>query len=394
MIAILDYGMGNLRSVAKALEHVGAEPVLTSDHARVGEAGAVVLPGVGAMPKAMERVRSLALDRLLRERVEAGVPVIGLCMGMQLLFEATSELGGAEGIGLLRGRVERLEAPKVPQIGWNEVHWRRPSALTAGLPDPCAFYHANSYAPRPADEDVVLGTADYGGEFVSVVEQPPVYGLQSHPEKSGPDGLRLLRNFVALQHVILLPAIDIRDGKAVRLRQGHFDQETVYADDPLEAARSFVEAGARFLHVVDLDGARAGEPANLEHVERITSELAVPVELGGGLRSIASIRRALSRRRGARGAGHGRLHRPGPARRGAVGLHLAHPGGCGRARRPRVGGGLDARDPDAAARTPSGTCSGAAPRASSTPTWTATACSRASTSTRCGGCPRPCAGAS
>ena len=198
MIAILDYGMGNLRSVAKALEHVGAEPVLTSDHARVREAGAVVLPGVGAMPKAMERVRSLALDRLLRERVEAGVPVIGLCMGMQLLFEATSELGGAEGIGLLRGRVERLEAPKVPQIGWNEVHWRRPSALTAGLPDPCAFYHANSYAPRPADEDVVLGTADYGGEFVSVVEQPPVYGLQSHPEKSGPDGLRLLRNFIAL----------------------------------------------------------------------------------------------------------------------------------------------------------------------------------------------------
>ena len=94
--------------------------------------------------------------------------------------------------------------------------------------------------------------------------------------------------------MILLPAIDIRDGKAVRLRQGHFDQETVYADDPLEAARSFVEAGARFLHVVDLDGARAGEPANLEHVERITSELPVPVELGGGLRSIASIRRALS----------------------------------------------------------------------------------------------------
>ena len=101
MIAILDYGMGNLRSVAKALEHVGAEPLLTSDHARVREANGIVLPGVGAMPKAMERVSSLALDRLLRERVEAGVPLIGLCMGMQLLFESTTELGGAEGIGLL-----------------------------------------------------------------------------------------------------------------------------------------------------------------------------------------------------------------------------------------------------------------------------------------------------
>jgi glutamine amidotransferase len=197
VIAVLDYGMGNLRSVVKALEHVGAEPALTHSHSHVRQAAAVVLPGVGAMPKAMERVRSLGLDSLLRDRVEAGVPVLGLCMGMQLLFESTEELGGAEGIGLLRGRVERLRAEKVPQIGWNPVHWKRASPLNDGLPDPCAFYHANSYAPRP-EEDVVLGTADYGGEFVSVVERPPVYGLQSHPEKSGPDGLRLLRNFVRL----------------------------------------------------------------------------------------------------------------------------------------------------------------------------------------------------
>jgi imidazole glycerol-phosphate synthase subunit HisH len=197
-IAILDYGMGNLRSVYKALEHVGAEPELTSDHARVREAGAIVLPGVGAMPKAMEQVRALGLDELLRERVSAGVPTIGLCMGMQLLFESTTEHGGAEGIGLLAGAVEQLDAPKIPQIGWNSVSWTRPSALTEGLPDPCAFYHANSFAPRPANREDVLGTAEYGGEFVSVVERPPVYGLQSHPEKSGPDGLRLLRNFVGL----------------------------------------------------------------------------------------------------------------------------------------------------------------------------------------------------
>jgi len=199
-IAILDYGMGNLRSVGKALEHVGAEPLLTSDHARVREADGIVLPGVGAMPKAMERVRELALDQLLRERVEAAVPVIGLCMGLQLLFDSTTELGGAEGIGLLGGPVEALEAPglKVPQIGWNPVSWRRESPLNAGLPAPCAFYHANSFAPRPAEPDAVLGTAEYGSEFVSVVERSPVYGLQSHPEKSGPDGLRLLKNFVSL----------------------------------------------------------------------------------------------------------------------------------------------------------------------------------------------------
>jgi glutamine amidotransferase len=196
VIAVLEYGMGNLRSVYKALEHVGAEPELTADHDRVREADAIVLPGVGAMPKAMERVRELGLDELLRERVAAGVPVIGLCMGMQLLFESTEELGGAEGIGLLEGPVVGLKAPKVPQIGWNPVSWRRSSVLNDGLPDPCAFYHANSFAPRPANPEDVLGTAEYGSEFVSVVERPPVYGLQSHPEKSGPDGLRLLANFV------------------------------------------------------------------------------------------------------------------------------------------------------------------------------------------------------
>ncbi len=296
-VAILDYGMGNLRSVGKALEHVGAEPFLTSDHARVREADAIVLPGVGAMPRAMERVRELALDGLLRERVEASVPVIGLCMGMQLLFDSTTELGGAEGIGLLRGPVEALDAPglKVPQIGWNPVSWRRESPLNEGLPAPCAFYHANSFAARPAGgrrgpghRGVRHRVRERGRAGAGV--RPPVASREVGPGRAAP--VEELR--VARLAMILLPAVDIRDGKAVRLRQGHFDDETVYADDPLEAARSFVEAGARFLHIVDLDGARDGEPVNLEHVERITSELDVPVELGGGLRSIASIRRALA----------------------------------------------------------------------------------------------------
>jgi imidazole glycerol-phosphate synthase subunit HisH len=197
-IAILDYGMGNLRSVEKALEHVGARPEVTSDHDRVRAADGVVLPGVGAFPKAMEAVRRLGLDELLRERHAAGVPAVGLCLGMQLLFESSTELGGGKGIGLLEGRVEELDAPglKVPQIGWNPVSWRRRDALNADLPDPCAFYHVHSFAPRPAREEDVLGTATYGAEFVSAVARPPLYGVQFHPEKSGPDGLRMLGNFV------------------------------------------------------------------------------------------------------------------------------------------------------------------------------------------------------
>jgi imidazole glycerol-phosphate synthase subunit HisH len=198
-IAILDYGMGNLRSAEKAFEHVGARAVITRQHDEVRAADGVVLPGVGAFPKAMDAVRELALDALLRERRDAGVPILGICLGMQLLYEASTELGGAEGIGLLPGRMEALDAPglKVPHIGWNPVSWRRPSELTDGLSDPCSFYHVHSFAKRAVDGDEVVGVASYGSEFASVVAADGVYGTQFHPEKSGPDGLRLLRNFTS-----------------------------------------------------------------------------------------------------------------------------------------------------------------------------------------------------
>lgn len=199
MIAVIDYGMGNLRSVQKALEHVGADVEITRDHERIRAASSLVLPGVGAFPKAMQAIREHGLDQVIGERVDAGVPVLGICLGMQLLFERSTELGGADGLGLLPGEVRELDAPglKIPQIGWNAVTWRRESPLLDGLSDPAAFYHVHSFAPA-ASNGVVLGTADYGSEFVSAVQGDGVYGVQFHPEKSGPDGLRLLRNFTAL----------------------------------------------------------------------------------------------------------------------------------------------------------------------------------------------------
>jgi glutamine amidotransferase len=192
VIAVVDYGMGNLRSVEKAFEHVGAEVVVTDE---LPDADGIVLPGVGAFPKAMERLGERAA--LIRERVEAGVPVLGICLGMQLLFESSTELGGAGGIGVLRGIVDRLAVNglKLPQIGWNAVSWKRRSPLTDGLPDPCPMYHVHTYA---AGTDDVLGTATYGEEFVTAVESDRVYGVQFHPEKSGPHGLRLLRNFAGI----------------------------------------------------------------------------------------------------------------------------------------------------------------------------------------------------
>jgi glutamine amidotransferase len=201
VIAILDYGMGNLRSVEKALEHVGAPSVRTADHEVVRDAEAVVLPGVGAFRKAMEAVRARGLDELVRERVDAGVPVIGLCLGMQLLFEESTELGGATGIGVLRGSVRALDTGglKVPQIGWNPVAWQRESPLTDGLSQPTPMYHVHSFSAHPEDPEDVLGTAEYGGEFVTAVSRGNVFGVQFHPEKSGAAGLKLLQNFAGVQ---------------------------------------------------------------------------------------------------------------------------------------------------------------------------------------------------
>ena len=195
MIAIVDYGMGNRRSVEKALEHVGANPTLTADHAVLRSADGIVVPGVGAFPEAMRRIRAAGLDELIRERAAAGVPVLGLCLGMQLLFDASDEHEGATGLGLLPGRVTALQAPRVPHIGWNLVTFERPSALTEGLGEAAAFYHVHSLAAEPANEDDVVGRGEYGGRFVSIVERANVMGVQFHPEKSSRDGLALLRNF-------------------------------------------------------------------------------------------------------------------------------------------------------------------------------------------------------
>jgi glutamine amidotransferase len=199
-IAIVDYGMGNRRSVEKALQKVGADAFMTRDHAQLRAADGLMLPGVGAFPAAMRTIAELGLDEVLRESARAGTPLFGSCMGMQLLFEHSEEHGGADGLGLIEGRVRSLRAPgmKLPHIGWSEVHWRAQSPLRAGVPEPTFLYHVHSFVVEPRDERVVLGTADYGESFPAVVASGDVYGAQSHPEKSSAHGLALLRNFARI----------------------------------------------------------------------------------------------------------------------------------------------------------------------------------------------------
>ena len=200
-LAIVDYGMGNRRSVEKALEHVGVRATITSDPALIRAAAGLVLPGVGAFPRAMSNLRELGLDELVRELVLAGTPMLGICLGMQLAFESSTELGGADGLGLLPGEVLPLDTrgQKLPHIGWNEVTFTHPgSPLLEGIPKRCAFYHVHSLAPVPAEERDILGTGEYGSPFVTAVHRDSFYGVQFHPEKSSAAGIRLLANFARI----------------------------------------------------------------------------------------------------------------------------------------------------------------------------------------------------
>ncbi len=200
-IAVVDYGMGNRRSVEKALAHVGARALITRDHAQIAATDGLVVPGVGAFPQAMANLAELGLASLIRERALAGTPLLGVCLGMQLLFERSEEVREAEGLGLIEGDVSRLRTGglRVPHIGWNEVRFERPCPLTDGLPQSgCAFYHVHSFAVRPRRPEDVVGATEYGERFATMVARENVFGVQFHPEKSSAHGLRMLANFASL----------------------------------------------------------------------------------------------------------------------------------------------------------------------------------------------------
>jgi glutamine amidotransferase len=196
LIAVLDYEIGNLRSAQKALEHLGADARLTADAGLVRDADGVVLPGVGAFGRCMEALRAHGLDDLAHEVVDAGRPFLGICIGMQLLFEASEESPGVAGLGILPGTVRLLRGQvKRPQMQWNQLDRRGDPELLRQAPDPAWAYFVHSYA-ADTDDAIVTATCDYGGEVVAAVEQGSVWATQFHPEKSSRTGLAVLQAFV------------------------------------------------------------------------------------------------------------------------------------------------------------------------------------------------------
>jgi glutamine amidotransferase len=195
-VAIIDYGVGNLRSVEKAFQASGVEAVVSSDERVLHAAERLVLPGVGAFRACMEALKARGFDQLVRESVEAGTPLLGVCVGMQMLFDESEEFGITRGLGLLRGRVRRFnDGLHVPQVGWNQVEWVKPHPLADGIADKTFFYFVHSFFCEARDEDDVLGKTEYGLGYASLVARGVVSGVQFHPEKSQAAGLRLLKNF-------------------------------------------------------------------------------------------------------------------------------------------------------------------------------------------------------
>ena len=201
MTAIIDYDAGNIRSVEKALRFLGEETCLTRDREKILTADRVILPGVGAFGDAMEKIKKFALEEVIHEAVEEGRPFLGICLGLQLLFERSEECSAAAGLGILKGEILRLpekEGLKIPQIGWNSLKYPNAGRLFQGIPEDSYVYFVHSYYLRAEDESIVTATADYSTEIHASVEKGNVFACQFHPEKSSKTGLALLNNFVGI----------------------------------------------------------------------------------------------------------------------------------------------------------------------------------------------------
>ena len=198
-VAIIDYGVGNLRAVEKAFAATDCEAIVSSNEKDLRSAGKLVLPGVGAFGACMRALSERGFDGLVRERVEQGTPLLGVCVGMQLLFEESDEFGATPGLGLLKGKVRRFgDELVVPHVGWNRVTARQSHALLNGVADRSFFYFVHSYYCEPEDQSVVTGETEYGLKYASVVAKDNICGVQFHPEKSQDAGLKLLNNFARL----------------------------------------------------------------------------------------------------------------------------------------------------------------------------------------------------
>ena len=308
---IIDYGVGNIGSLMGALDAIRMNYVLSGDPAVIEGATAIILPGVGAFAAAMDELKKRNLVAILRKKAASGTPFMGICLGMQLLFDSSEENGHHEGLGLIEGTVNLILATvKIPHMGWNSLDFQLEDAILKNNNPHDYVYYVHSYYVKTAAKYIVA-SSDYGVQVPGIVRKDNIIGMQFHPEKSSEAGLNLLRAFKALSlhtsqrnvqdatvvhkrkrggSMKLFPAIDIKDKYAVRLSQGDFNQKTVYNTNPLEVAQKWQAAGSEWLHLVDLDSAKDGVSENVEITREIISQTDLKVQLGGGIRSAEHVK--------------------------------------------------------------------------------------------------------
>jgi len=308
MIVIVDYGMGNLRSVENKLQRMGLEVRVSAEPRVVGEAQKLILPGVGSFAEGMRRLGERGLIEALNRKVlEKKTPVLGICLGMQLM-SAHSEEGDVEGLGWIGARTRRLrpkngpEELPVPHVGWSRLRVIRPDPLLDGLDAEAAFYFTHSYHVVCEDGSDVLAVTRYGADFTSVIRKGHIMGTQFHPEKSRSGGMRIIQNFAgrkagplrsgrSVPRPRVIPCLLVREGGLVK---GERFKNHRYVGDPLNAARIFNSKSADELIVLNISSAEVNQPGFIELVSRISDECFMPVTAGGGIRSMDQIRKLFS----------------------------------------------------------------------------------------------------
>jgi len=198
MITIIDYGMGNLHSLANALQFLGEKVKIANGPKEIARAKKLIFPGVGNFGKAIENLKKRKIGPILQNSIEKGTPFLGICLGLQLLFEESQEAPGVKGLGVFKGKIIRFQKVKIPQIGWNQLKIQKKSKILKGIRDKSFVYFMHSFYPQPEDKKIISALTNYGKDFCSAVELKNIFGVQFHPEKSGKIGLKILKNFVEL----------------------------------------------------------------------------------------------------------------------------------------------------------------------------------------------------
>ena len=297
-VTIVDYQSGNISSVINSFTEVAKGKVnleVTSNINKIKSCDKIVLPGQGSFKSCVESLNRISglVDTLKDFAITNKKPLLGICVGLQMFADIGYEEAETRGLGWISGKVSKIDNQngkfKLPHIGWNEIEIQKESKIFKDIKNKSHMYFVHSYEFIPEDKSVISATTDYSSKIVCSVERDNLFGTQFHPEKSDKIGLKVIDNFFEIIMKIF-PAIDIKDKKCVRLIKGDFEKKTEYETSPVDQASKYKDHGFKNLHIVDLDGALTGKTVNLDIIKEIVSKYDLKVEIGGGVRSINSIK--------------------------------------------------------------------------------------------------------